>query len=164
MQKITLLWSYPMKIDSILCDERMADIGLYYITRKFGGRVSDLYIGKTIYSYKSRLEKHLWSWLKDYRGEKFVRLGTIVKPQNISGDELKQLIGDTEATLIFCLREQLLYNTMCTLSCNPSQRLKIINTGRRGNIPAEVSIPDEEWFWQDAGKDCDAKAAMPKMK
>lgn len=36
MREITLLWSYPMKIDSILCDERMADIGLYYITRKFG--------------------------------------------------------------------------------------------------------------------------------
>ena len=32
MRKITIDWSYPMEIDSILFDERMSDIGLYYIT------------------------------------------------------------------------------------------------------------------------------------
>ena len=146
MRKITIEWSYPMEIDNILCDERMSDIGIYYITRNFGGHISDLYIGKTIYSYKSRLESHWWDWLDNYRGKKFVRLGTIVKPQNISVDEMKQLINDAEATLIFCLRDQLIHNTMCTVSCNPSQRLKIMNIGRRGNIPAEVFIPDEEWI------------------
>lgn len=75
-----------------------------------------------------------------------MRLGTIVKPQNISEEEMKQLINDAEATLIFCLRDQLIHNTMCTVSCNPSQRLKITNIGRRGNLPAEVYIPDEEWI------------------
>lgn len=96
MRKITIEWSYPMDIDNILYDERMADIGIYYITRNFGGHISDLYIGKTIYSYKSRLESHWWYWLDNYRGKKFVRLGTIVKPQTISDDELKQLINDAE--------------------------------------------------------------------
>lgn len=146
MRRIIIEWSYPMDIDNILVDERMSNIGLYYITRNFGGKISDLYIGKTIYGYKSRLESHRWFWLDNYRGKKFVRLGTIVKPKNILEEELHQLINDAEATLIFCLREQLLHNTMCTVSCNPSQRLKITNIGRRGNIPPEVYIPAEVWI------------------
>ncbi len=73
MRSITIDWSYPMEIDNILADERMLDIGIYYITRNFGGHISDLYIGKTIYSYKSRLEAHWWYWLDNYRGKKMKR-------------------------------------------------------------------------------------------
>lgn len=146
MRGITIDWSYPMEIDKILADERMSDIGIYYITRNFGGHTSDLYIGKTIYSYKSRLESHWWYWLDNYRGKKYVRLGTIVKPKSISSEDIKQLINDAEATLIYSLSNQLIHNTMCTSSCNPSQRLKITNSGFRGNIPAEVYISDEDWI------------------
>lgn len=39
MRKITIEWSYPMDINNILCDERMYNIGLYYITRNFGGHL-----------------------------------------------------------------------------------------------------------------------------
>lgn len=145
MQEITIKWSYPMNIENILSDERMSDVGIYYITRRFGGHVSDLYIGKTIYSFKSRLKSHWWYWLDQYRGKKRVRLGTIVKPQKLSEEEWIQLINDVEATLIFCMRDQLIHNTMCKQTCNPSQRLKILNIGWRGNIPAEVFITDEEW-------------------
>lgn len=146
MRKIVIDWSYPMDIDNILDDKRMSDIGIYYITRNFGGKISDLYIGKTTYSYKSRLESHRWDWLENYRGEKYVRLGTIVKPKCISEENLKQLINDAEATLIFCCRSQLIHNIMCKETCNPSQRLHIFNTGRRGNLPTEVYIPDDEWI------------------
>lgn len=145
MRKITIDWSYPMDIAHILSDNRMNDIGIYYITRNFGGKISDLYIGKTIYSYKSRLESHQWSWLDDYRGKKYVRLGTIVKPKSISDENLKQLIYDAERTLIFCCGDQLIHNTMGKKSCNPSQRLYLFNIGKRGNLPAEVYISDDEW-------------------
>lgn len=146
MRKITIEWSYPMEIESILGDERMNNIGIYYITRNFGGNISDLYIGKTTYNYKSRLESHWWYWLDDYRGKKYVRLGTIIKPKYPSDENLKQLINDVEATLIFCCRNQLIHNKMCMNTCSPSQRLHITNTGRRGNLPAEVYISDEEWI------------------
>lgn len=146
MRKIIIDWSYPMDINNILSDERMDDIGIYYITRNFGGKISDLYIGKTTYSYKSRLESHWWNWLDNYRGKKYVRLGTIVKPKHVSEENLKQLINDTEETLIFCCGNQLIHNTMCISSCNPLQRLHIFNTGWRGNIPAEVYISDKEWI------------------
>ena len=147
MRTIEINWSYPMDFDNILEDTRMSDIGIYYITRNFGGKISDLYIGKATYSYKSRLESHWWDWIDNYRGKKYVRLGTIVKPKSVPEEDLKQLIVDAEATLIYCCRNQLLYNTMCTKSCHTSQRLRILNTGWRGNLPAETYIPDDEWTY-----------------
>lgn len=146
MRKITIEWSYPMEIDNILLDERMEEIGLYYITRDFGGKKTDLYIGKTTYSYKSRLESHWWNWIDDYRGKKYVRLGKIIKPKNLHGDELKQLITDCESTLIFCMRFHLKHNVMCTNTCNMTERLQICNTGWRGNLPETLFIPDDEWI------------------
>ena len=146
MRNVEIEWSYPMEINNILSDMRMSDTGLYYITRTFGGKISDLYIGKTTFNYKSRLESHWQYWLDNYRGKKYVRLGTIVKPHNISEENRKLLINDAEATLIFCCRSQLIHNTMCKNTCNPSQRLHIFNRGRRGNLPADVFIPDDEWI------------------
>jgi hypothetical protein len=145
MRRITIDWSYPMELDHILSDDRMQDIGIYYITRRFGEKVSDLYIGKTIYSFQSRLESHRWYWTDDYRGKKEVRLGTIVKPKSISDEDLYQLIADAESTLIYLMGDSLIRNVQCISSCNPSQRLHITNTGWRGNLPAEMYISDEEW-------------------
>ena len=73
MRKITIDWSYPMDIDNILNDSRMSDIGIYYITRNFGAKISDLYIGKTIYSYRSRLESHISPGIACVRNMNVVR-------------------------------------------------------------------------------------------
>ena len=146
MRRVTIEWSYPMDIDNILLDERMQDIGIYYITRKFGNNVSNLYIGKTIYNFGSRLESHRWFWTDDYRGRKEVRLGTIVKPKYLNNEELYQLISDVEATLIYLMSDSLIHNNKCTLSCNPSQRIKITNIGYRGDLPSEMYIKDEDWI------------------
>ena len=146
MRRVTIEWSYPMDIDNILLDERMQDIGIYYITRKFGNNVSNLYIGKTIYSFGSRLESHRWFGVDDYRGRKEVRLGTIVKPKYLNNEELYQLISDVEATLIYLMSDSLIHNNKCTLSCNPSQRIKITNIGYRGDLPPEMYIKDEDWI------------------
>ena len=145
MRRVTIEWSYPMDIDNILLDERMQDIGIYYITRKFGNNVSNLYIGKTIYSFGSRLERHRWFWTDNYRGRKEVRLGTIVKPKYLNNEELYQLISDVEATLIYLMSDSLIHNNKCTLSCNPSQRIKITNIGYRGDLPSEMYIKDEDF-------------------
>lgn len=144
-RKITINWSYPMDYERILADQRMGDIGIYYITKTFGGKISDLYIGKTTDAFGHRLESHWWEWLNQYRGAKQVRLGTIVSPQRLSDEERKALINDAEMTLIF-LQRTLIKNKQCRQSCNPANRLRITNTGYRGNLAAEMFIPDEEWF------------------
>ena len=146
MRRVTIEWSYPMDIDNILLDERMQDIGIYYITRKFGNNVSNMYIGKTIDCFGSRLESHRWFWTDDYRGRKEVRLGTIVKPKYLNNEELYQLISDVEATLIYLMSDSLIHNNKCTLSCNPSQRIKITNIGYRGDLQPEMYIKDEDWI------------------
>ena len=145
MRRVTIEWSYPMDIDNILLDERMQDIGIYYTTRKFGNNVSNMYIGKTIDWFRSRLESHRWFGVDDYRGRKEVRLGTIVKPKYLNNEELYQLISDVEATLIYLMSDSLIHNNKCTLSCNPSQRIKITNIGYRGDLPPEMYIKDEDW-------------------
>jgi len=145
-KKITIEWSYPIEFDRILQYECMNEIGLYYITRKFGNKESNLYIGKTTYSFFSRLDCHRWSWLSNYKGKKFVRLGKIISPKNISDEELRQLINDAECTLIYTMGDRLKKNIVSTLSCNPNYRLKIKNVGYRGDILPEVFISDEDWI------------------
>lgn len=145
MRRITINWSYPKEFDRILLDQRMENIGLYYITQQLGNQIYDLYIGKTIYSFGSRLEDHAWSWLGQYAGTKQVRLGTIVSPKRLSAGERRILIEDAEKTLIF-LQHSLEQNIQCRKSCNVNYRLRITNTGYRGNLPAEMYIPDESWI------------------
>lgn len=146
MRKITLDWSYPMDINNILYDERMKDIGLYYITRNFGGNISDLYIGKTTYSFGSRLESHVWYWLDNYRGSKQVRLGYLVSPKRISDEDRMTLINDAEMTLIWLMRNSLIHNKQCTKNCYPTNRLLINNIGYRGNLLPEMCFSNEEWY------------------
>ena len=50
--------------------------------------------------------------MDNYRGMKFVRLGKIVKPKKISEEDMKQLINDAEATLIYCLSDHLIHNNL----------------------------------------------------
>lgn len=146
MRKITLDGSYPMDINNILYDERMGDIGIYYITRNFGGKISDLYIGKTTYSFGSRLESHAWFWLDNYRGRKQVLLGYLVSPKRISDENRKILINDAEMTLIWLMRDSLIHNKQCMQTCYPTNRLLIKNIGYRGNLLSEMCFTDEEWF------------------
>ena len=146
MKNVVIEWSYPKDIENILCDDTMQNVGLYYITRNFGGNISDLYIGKTIFSYKSRLEPHCKSWIDDYRGVKQVRLGEIVSHKSLSWENYSSLIDDVEKTLIWLMRDSLLHNIQCTKDCYPKHRLHIANIGYRGNLPSEMFFTDEEWY------------------
>ena len=146
-KSVTIEWSYPIRLDKILQKECMNDIGLYYISRVFGNKESILYIGKTTHSFGQRLQSHCGDWIDTYRGEKFVRLGRIVKPSNLSQEKLKQLINDSEKTIIFYMHNEdehdLIANVVSTQSTYPSEDLLIINTGYRGQLPRELFIPED---------------------
>ena len=146
-RRITIEWSYPIEVNSILQKDCMNDIGIYYISRKFGEKQSILYIGKTTYSFLSRLGSHKEYWLDTYRGKKYVRLGRIISPKNISEEELKELINDAERTIIFYLsnidEQELVANVASTKSTNFDNTLKITNIGYRGQLPEEIFIPEE---------------------
>lgn len=146
-RRITIEWSYPVEISSVLQKESMKDIGIYYISRQFGQKQSILYIGKTTNYFGNRLWSHNEDWLDTYRGKKSVRLGRIVSPVNISEDELSSLINDAEKTIIFYFSNtegcDLVVNIKATKSASFEKFLKIKNIGYRGNLPVELYIPDD---------------------
>ena len=87
-RKITIEWSYPIEVNKIIERDAINNIGLYFITIKEQERQTPLYIGKTIDSFKRRLKSHMEDWLDTYPGEKYVRLGRIVRPLRLSDEEL----------------------------------------------------------------------------
>lgn len=146
-RRITIEWSYPVEISSILQKDCMNDIGIYYISRKFGNNESMLYIGKTTDKFFNRLESHSIYKIDKYRGEKYVRLGRIVSPKNISEEDLKDLINDAEKTIIFYVSNlcdfELIDNVDCRYRISFNNKLKITNTGYRGKLPKELFIPED---------------------
>lgn len=145
-RNITIEWSYPVEVNSILQRDAMKDIGIYCISRKFKEQECILYIGKTTYSFGSRLYSHNRDWLNTYRGKKLVRLGRIVSPKKISEEERKELINDAEKTLIYYISNieeySLAANIASTKSTALNTVLRITNTGYRGHLPRELHIPE----------------------
>ena len=147
-QQIVIEWSYPVEFSRILKKDSMKDIGIYYIFRKFGNKQSILYVGKTTYSFFSRLDSHRVFKLDNYRGKKFVRLGHIISPKRVEEQKLKELINDAEKTIIFYLSNcsdcELIDNKDCTKTASFENLLKIKNIGYKGQLPKELYIPEDK--------------------
>lgn len=146
-RNITIKWDYPVEFSSILQKEGMSDIGIYYISRKFGNKESMLYIGKTTNNFMSRLESHSIYKIDKYRGEKYVRLGHIVSPKNLLEEDLKEIINDAEKTIIFYVSNlcdfELIDNIDCRYRISYKNKLRITNIGYRGKLPKELFIPED---------------------
>ena len=147
-RRVTIEWSYPVEINSLIEKEVVNDIGVYFITAKRRGKQAPLYIGKTVDSFKHRLKAHRDDWLDTYPGEKFVRLGRIISPKHLSDEELITVIEDAEKTIIFFMSQTEGYslpaNYISTQSAYFEKPLKITNTGFRGDLPQELYIAESE--------------------
>ena len=132
---IEIIWSYPLKVDSALTKERCIDSwGIYYISRKFGGNETLLYIGLTFHqNFINRIIQHHKKWMSDYRGEKYIRFGEFPIGKAIT----KDMIEDLESCIIFEM--QPLHNIHKKSSYSFTNEYKIINRGNRGFIPKEIS-------------------------
>lgn len=146
LKKVTVNWSYPRLLDNMWYDEQLNNVGLYYISRKFGGKETLLYIGQTYDSYYRRLEAHDFNWMGYYRGEKYIRLGTVTYPENKSDSEMKQLIKDVESALIYDMRDVLKENYMGIKSYTPKHLYVITNEGYKGELNATVSMRDHNAY------------------
>lgn len=142
LKNVTVAWAYPRHLDNLWYDEQLNNVGLYYISRKFGTRETLIYIGQTYDSYYNRLVAHDFNWLGNVRGKIFIRLGTIEYPANKTDDEMKLLIKDVEGALIFEMRDVLRNNVMGTKSYTPKHLYLITNTGYRGELSATVSMKE----------------------
>ena len=136
MKTLEIYWNYPIKINSALISERCnKSWGIYYISRKFGGKETLLYVGLTFHqNFKHRINQHRKNWIKQFRGEKYVRFGEFVKPSNIT----KAIIEDAESGIIHQIQPT--KNICKKRSYTYTEQYKISNTGFRGIIPKEISM------------------------
>ncbi len=131
-----------MCFQNIMANSKVDDVGVYYITRKFGGKEKSLYIGKTADSFYRRLISHEEVWFSDSdcRGQKYIRLGTIISPKKLELEERNLLIKDIESALIYDMGELLPKNIMSKKSYTLTYLCKIINTGFRGEIKPIIDM------------------------
>lgn len=141
---IRVCWDNPQPIDDVI--DRLPDnkIGLYYITRRFNGKESSLYIGESVSSIKNRLRSHK-KWVHEYsHSQIFVRIGSIVYPKQ----NVESAIQHAEKALIFEHGQYgtkiLVENTVSTSGYTYTDVFKIINEGNRFELSAEVDMNDHE--------------------
>ena len=152
LHHITLHWSYPKRLDDIDTSWKSHENGIYYISRKFGGVESPIYIGETKRDFITRINEH-YKCVSDFfnkRGEKYIRLGTIVKPQSLKSyesTEIKHLLLTIESELVDELYRLNNANALCNKrqvsSYTPWFKLHIENIGFHGDLPREIPYRDE---------------------
>ncbi len=58
MRNIELYWSYPRNYDDIGNHPYAGCLGIYYISRIWGGKETAIYVGKTLQAFKYRMYQH----------------------------------------------------------------------------------------------------------
>lgn len=84
---ITIHWSYPVRLTGDDFSHYLEDHqGVYYISRKFGGNETLVYIGKAAkQALGTRVRQHFNalypSDFTELRGDLYIRLGVVTQPQ-----------------------------------------------------------------------------------
>lgn len=130
---IKISWSAHYTFEEVLKCPDVDGKGLYCISRIFREKESIIYIGKATNTFKARLKRHGKNWIDLYRGDKLVRLGTIVeRPYS------ERVVTHAENALIFELKPQ--QNTMSSTGYTYKQEYVVHSLGNRGKLPAVVDM------------------------
>ncbi len=100
---IRIQWSEPLLLHDAIKSDIAQKQGLYYITRFWGKNESSIYLGKAtkLNTIKHRLESHRDSWISNYRGKIYVRMGMIVYPRTSDVYEKEKLIDHAERAILY---------------------------------------------------------------
>lgn len=134
---IIVKWSYPREFENAKETELSYEgFGIYYISRKFVGKETILYIGKTDKQFRNRLKSHSSIWLNDYKVEKIVCFGTIKKPVTIKSE----IINDIESAIIYDIKPK--HNKSKINSYQFFEEYIVLSEGYRGKLPKMIDIRD----------------------
>jgi len=122
---IRIRWSDPLPVDDAIEHKDSLYPGLYYITRVLHGKETSLYIGKATRTIRERLISHRKEWLSNRYGEKNIRLGRIIYPNNTDSE----IIDHAESALIFEHGDILIDNTDKIKTYSYSELYQIQNIG-----------------------------------
>lgn len=135
--EIHISWSKPLTFEEVFFHENIEDKGLYCISRIYDSSETIIYIGKATNTFKSRLKSHGRNWVDKYRGDKLVRLGTVVKRPFT-----ERVITHAENALIYEVQPQ--QNTMSTRGYTYKHEYVVVNSGSRGDLPAKVDMKKQK--------------------
>lgn len=136
---VTIYWHYPVRLERILMKDVAKEIGIYCIYRKFGRNTTLLYIGKTSFSFESRLISHEQSWLSDLRGDIFVRCGVMQSP--LQYDD--HLLEDIESALIYAIQPAYNEKKRNCYTYRTEYYVLLHNTGFRGALPRTIDASEQ---------------------
>lgn len=141
MEKITITWHGPYKLQNIAKHEIVKEAGIYAIYRVFGNNETLQYIGKTERPFANRINEHAKEWLHAYRGQLYVRFGVLSFEPGKKFSSKK--LNDVESLLItYCKPPE---NTSNYKYYTGQDDIEIKNIGRAGLIPKTISTDMLEW-------------------
>lgn len=149
MREIELMWSYPRNYYDIDRHPDSDCLGIYYISRIWGGKETVIYVGKTLQAFRNRMKQHNDS-CDEYtqkRGQLKIRLGLIPQSFNIGNMNKEHFILTLESAIIQNIKDKPGVNL-----CNRRQinnytyfyNLAIINTGFHGKIDRRIETCTNE--------------------
>lgn len=102
--------------------------------------MSLLYIGKTSYSFKSRISAHEKQWLYELRGQVYIRFGKIQSPTQIND----ALLEDVESALIYGVQPPYNEKKRNCYTNRTDYYVYIHNKGFRGDLPQIINALEQE--------------------
>lgn len=145
MRNIEIYWTYPRNYSDIGAHPFGDCLGIYYISRVWGGKETAIYVGKTLQAFKTRMYQHDCN-CDEYtvkRGQLRIRLGTISQSFNFGRLNKDHFILTLESAIIQNVKDKAGVNL-----CNKRQvnqysfyyDLQIKNTGFPAVIDRELII------------------------
>ena len=145
MRNIEIYWTYPRDYNNI-GDHPLGDcLGIYYISRVWGGKETAIYVGKTLQAFKTRMYQHDLDG-DDYttkRGRLKIRLGTIPQSFNFGRLNKDHFILTLESAIIQNIKDKSgvnLCNKQQLIQSSYYYGLQTRSTGFQAVIDREILI------------------------
>ncbi|MBE7043416.1 MAG: hypothetical protein E7399_08035 [Ruminococcaceae bacterium] len=139
---IRISWNKALPLENVISSEYSNTQGLYYISRIFGKKETSLYLGIATQhnTIRNRLKSH--SWLNQYRGKIYVRLGTVIYPKIVNAS----IIQHAESAILYEQGDIFFENTDKTKSYTYKELYRIENEGDIFELKPRIRMHEHEEY------------------
>ncbi len=139
---IRIHWNKALPLDEAISSDLSKTQGLYYLTRVFGEKETSLYIGIATNNntISHRLKAHRDHWLNLYRGNIYVRIGTVVYPREVN----HHIIDHAESAIVFEMSDVFYENTSKTKTYTYTDIYRVENEGDIFELKPKIRMQEHE--------------------
>ncbi len=145
---IRIHWSHPLPLDEAIAEDGAKTQGLYYITRISGTKETSIYLGIATRhnTIKHRLEAHRDNWIPSYRGQIYVRFGSIIYPNTSDMESKATVIDHAESAILFEPEHAKLFpeNVSKRASYSYSEVYRVENVGDFFELKPHIRMHEHE--------------------